>query len=51
MSDETKKRFSTSIKIDPKLWKEFKKTAIDQDTTVTELLEKIISDFVSNIKK
>lgn len=33
---------TTSIKIDPKLWKEVKKYAIDKDISVTELVEIVL---------
>jgi len=33
---------TTSIKIDPELWKEVKKYAIDHDTSVTDFIEKIL---------
>jgi len=35
-------RKTTSIKIDPTLWKEFKKHAIDQDKDLSEILEEMI---------
>jgi hypothetical protein len=35
-------RKTTSIKVDPQLWKEFKKHAIDEDKDLSELLEEII---------
>ena len=38
------KRETTSIKIDPKLWREFKKYAIDKRTTVSELIEQLIKN-------
>ena len=33
---------TTSIKIDPKLWREVKKYAIDKDISVTELVELVL---------
>ena len=33
---------TTSIKVDPQLWKEFKKHAIDQDKDLSDVLEEII---------
>lgn len=35
-------RKTTSIKVDPQLWKEFKKFAIDQDRDLSDILEKLI---------
>jgi hypothetical protein len=35
-------RRTTSIKIDPNLWKDFKKRAIDKDLEISEYLEKLI---------
>jgi len=35
-------RKTTSIKIEPNLWKEFKKHAIDQDKDLSDILEEII---------
>lgn len=35
-------RVTTSIKIDPELWKEVKKLAIDKGVTVSELLESLV---------
>ena len=33
---------TTSIKIDPKLWREVKKYVIDKDISVTELVELVL---------
>ena len=44
--DSQIKRYSTSIKIDPELWKEAKKTAIDTGITVSELIEKAIKEWL-----
>lgn len=35
---------TTSIKIDPELWKEAKKFAIDKGITVSDLLEEALKD-------
>ncbi len=40
------KRIATSIKIDPNLWKETKIAAINFDTTVSELVETAIKDYI-----
>ena len=37
-----KKKASTSIKIDPDLWKEVKIEAIRRDVTVSDLLEEVL---------
>jgi macrodomain Ter protein organizer (MatP/YcbG family) len=39
-------RKTTSIKVDPQLWKEFKKYAIDQDEDLSDILEKMIRERV-----
>jgi predicted transcriptional regulator len=44
--DERVERASTSIKIDPKLWKEAKKVAIDADITLSELIEQAIREWM-----
>ena len=36
------KRETTSIRVDPELWREFRKYAIDKKTTVSDLLEQFI---------
>ena len=45
------KRMATSIKIDPDLWKETKIAAINFDTTVSELVETAIKDYIKRKKK
>lgn len=35
-------RITTSIKIDPEMWKEFKKYCIDKNTNISNFLEKLI---------
>lgn len=35
-------RKTTSVKIDPELWKKVKKHCIDQETDISDYLEKII---------
>jgi len=35
-------RKTTSIKVNPELWKEFKKYAIDQDKDLSDILEEMI---------
>jgi len=35
-------RSTTSIKVDPELWREFRKYAIDKGKTVSELIEEFI---------
>jgi len=44
------KRYSTSIKIDPELWKEAKKAAIDADITLSELVEEAIREWIKKNK-
>jgi hypothetical protein len=45
-----KKRITTSIKIDPNLWKETKIQAIQDETTVSELLENAITEYCKRKK-
>ena len=45
------KRVATSIKIDPDLWKETKIVAINFDTTVSELVETAIKEYIKRKKK
>jgi predicted transcriptional regulator len=51
MSQETIKRVATSIKIDPDLWKDTKIAAINYDTTVSELVESAIKEYIKRKKK
>ena len=37
-------RKTTSIKVDPNLWKEFKKHAIDEDKDLSDILEEMIRE-------
>jgi hypothetical protein len=37
-------RKTTSIKVDPQLWKEFKKRAIDEDKDLSDVLEEMIRE-------
>jgi hypothetical protein len=50
MVDDDEKRITTSIKIDPKLWKETKIQAIQDEITVSELLEGAIRDYIKRKK-
>ena len=45
------KRLATSIKINPELWKETKIVAIQYDTTVSELVEEAIKEYIKRKKK
>jgi len=45
------KRVSTSIKIDPELWKEAKKAAIDADITLSELVERALKKEIEELRK
>ena len=40
-------RTVTSIKIDPQVWKEAKKSAIDHDLDVSELVEKALDHWIN----
>ena len=50
MADNDTKRITTSIKIDPKLWKETKIQAIRDERTVSELLEDAIKEYIKQRK-
>jgi hypothetical protein len=50
MTNNDAKRITTSIKIDPKLWKETKIQAIQDEITVSELLEGAIRDYIKRKK-
>jgi macrodomain Ter protein organizer (MatP/YcbG family) len=45
------KRETRSIKIDPMLWKDAKKFAIDKDITISEFIEKLIEEAIKKDKK
>jgi post-segregation antitoxin (ccd killing protein) len=44
-------RQTTSIKMTPSVWKEFKKLAIDRDKDVSELLEEMIKKELETERK
>jgi len=50
MAELEVKRTATSIKIDPDLWKETKIAAINFDTTVSELVENAIKEYIKRKK-
>lgn len=50
MAEEKIMRVNTSIKIDPRLWKEAKIQAIREDKTVSELLEEAIKEYIKRRK-
>jgi len=41
-------RKTTSIKVNPGLWKEFKKLAIDKDKDISDMLEQMIKEKVKS---
>lgn len=45
------KRESTSINVDPQLWKEVKKTAIDLGITTTRFFEEALKEKLAKHKK
>lgn len=49
--DSIIKREATSIKIDPKLWKEAKIEAIRRDTDLSDLVEDALRKELRNLKK
>ena len=50
MAEIGMKRVATSIKIDPDLWKKTKIAAINFDTTVSELVEDAIKEYIKKSK-
>jgi len=48
---EQKQKEKTSIKINPQVWKDAKKEAIDQGKTVSELMEEAIDTYLKEHKK
>lgn len=46
--DPVLKRETTSIKIDPSLWKEAKKDAIDRDIDLSQLVEIALKTWLEN---
>jgi len=51
MAEIDMKRTATSIKINPELWKETKIKAIQYETTVSELVENAIREYIKRKKK
>jgi hypothetical protein len=45
------KKAATSIKINPEIWKEAKIAAINFNTTVSDLVENAIKDYIRKHKK
>jgi len=41
-------RKTTSVKVNPDLWKEFKKLAIDKDKDLSDMLEQMIKEKVNS---
>jgi predicted DNA-binding protein len=50
---ETKKvqKAKTSIKVEPEIWKEAKKVAIDKGKTVSEVMEEAIKAYIKEFRK
>jgi len=44
-------RKTTSVKVDPKLWKELKKQAIDEDRDLSDILEEMIRERLDTGKR
>jgi len=51
MSKEDKKQLVTSLRINPDVWKEAKVAAIQNDMTLTQLLEEAIEKWVKEHPK
>jgi len=45
------KRETTSVKIKPTIWKEAKKQAIDEERTVSELIEEALEKWIKEHKR
>ena len=45
------KRESTSLNIDPELWKKAKITAITNEMTLTDLVEKALNECITELEK
>jgi hypothetical protein len=45
------KREPTSLNIDPELWREVRKTAIDMGITATEFFEQALREKLAKVKK
>ncbi len=43
-------RKTTSIKINPQLWKEVRKHCIDKEVDISEYLEELIKENLKNVK-
>lgn len=48
---EMAKREPTSLNIDPELWREVRKTAIDMDISATEFFEQALREKLERIKR
>jgi hypothetical protein len=51
MKNERIERIATSIKVKPDVWKEAKKSAIDHDLELSELVEEAILEWIKENKK
>jgi post-segregation antitoxin (ccd killing protein) len=50
MQSKDRKQIVTSLKVDPDLWKQARKAAIDYDITLGELIAEAISDWIQKHK-
>jgi hypothetical protein len=48
---EMKQQKSTSIAVDPAIWREVKKTAVDLDISATKFLEQALTEKLSRVKR
>lgn len=51
MPTDGKKELVTSLRVDSDLWKEARKTAIDCEITLQELIDQAIRDFIEKQEK
>lgn len=45
------KKVKTTVVVEKEAWKEFKKLAIDKEMRISELLEKVVSEYVRRFKR
>jgi hypothetical protein len=51
MPTEDKNQIVTSLRVDPSLWKEARKAAIDCDISLGELVDQALRDWISKQEK
>jgi len=46
-----KGKVKTTVVVEKEIWKEFKKLAIDKEVRISELLEKVVREYVGKAKR